>query len=140
MILVEAVLTEPDEEKAIATPLQDLPVVEMALNGNPFGNPRVTNPTITQRMSLKIMVGERGFEPPTPWSRTRCSTRLSHSPTCLQPAPQLGTVRRATHGRELSNSAPSASITELHPGTWPTGVPTQRVWAHSQLGILRPKP
>jgi hypothetical protein len=32
-------------------------------------------------MSLKRLVGERGFEPPTPWSRTRCSTRLSHSPT-----------------------------------------------------------
>ena len=31
------------------------------------------------RLILK-MVGERGFEPPTPWSRTRCSTRLSHSP------------------------------------------------------------
>ena len=31
----------------------------------------------------KQMVGERGFEPPTPWSRTRCSTRLSHSPTVL---------------------------------------------------------
>src|SRR5271169_1121542 len=29
----------------------------------------------------KRLVGERGFEPPTPWSRTRCSTRLSHSPT-----------------------------------------------------------
>ena len=29
----------------------------------------------------KELVGERGFEPPTPWSRTRCSTRLSHSPT-----------------------------------------------------------
>jgi hypothetical protein len=29
----------------------------------------------------KQLVGERGFEPPTPWSRTRCSTRLSHSPT-----------------------------------------------------------
>src|SRR5437763_7989539 len=27
------------------------------------------------------LVGERGFQPPTPWSRTRCSTRLSHSPT-----------------------------------------------------------
>src|SRR5262245_55232047 len=26
------------------------------------------------------MVGARGFEPPTPWSRTRCSTRLSHAP------------------------------------------------------------
>src|SRR5262249_13233090 len=29
---------------------------------------------------LKKLVGERGFEPPTPWARTRCSTRLSHSP------------------------------------------------------------
>ena len=28
-----------------------------------------------------ILVGETGFEPATPWSRTRCSTRLSHSPT-----------------------------------------------------------
>ena len=28
----------------------------------------------------EILVGERGFEPPTPWSRTRCSTRLSHLP------------------------------------------------------------
>ena len=34
------------------------------------------------RNSLQELVGERGFEPPTPWSRTRCSTRLSHSPTC----------------------------------------------------------
>src|SRR5947209_8537739 len=33
---------------------------------------------------LKVLVGERGFEPPTPWSRTRCSTRLSHSPTSLE--------------------------------------------------------
>jgi hypothetical protein len=34
-------------------------------------------------LSIKLstrLVGERGFEPPTPWSRTRCSTRLSHSP------------------------------------------------------------
>ena len=30
-----------------------------------------------------LLVGERGFEPPTPWSRTRCSTRLSHSPTYI---------------------------------------------------------
>src|SRR6266404_9778984 len=34
-----------------------------------------------QFILLKILVGERGFEPPTPWARTRCSTRLSHSPT-----------------------------------------------------------
>src|ERR1700681_2897976 len=35
---------------------------------------------------LKKLVGERGFEPPTPWSRTRCSTRLSHSPTAQRTA------------------------------------------------------
>ncbi len=27
------------------------------------------------------LVGETGFEPATPWSRTRCSTKLSHSPS-----------------------------------------------------------
>src|SRR5690606_37588550 len=27
-----------------------------------------------------LLVGETGFEPATPSSRTRCSTRLSHSP------------------------------------------------------------
>jgi hypothetical protein len=31
--------------------------------------------------SLKRMVGARGFEPPTPWSRTRCATRLRYAPT-----------------------------------------------------------
>src|SRR5262249_35324670 len=30
---------------------------------------------------LRILVGARGFEPPTPRSRTECSTRLSHAPT-----------------------------------------------------------
>src|SRR5215469_10787414 len=47
-----------------------------ATNGCPFGCPGNHNSKL-----LKGMVGERGFEPPTPWSRTRCSTRLSHSPT-----------------------------------------------------------
>src|SRR5438552_14901389 len=28
-----------------------------------------------------LVVGARGFEPPTPRSRTECSTRLSHAPT-----------------------------------------------------------
>ena len=40
------------------------------------------------------MVGERGFEPPTPWSRTRCSTRLSHSPTCGVEAHKRGAAWR----------------------------------------------
>src|SRR5512140_2677656 len=42
------------------------------------------------------MVGERGFEPPTPWSRTRCSTRLSHSPTVAEIAAScVGTLGNA---------------------------------------------
>jgi hypothetical protein len=38
------------------------------------------NPEVVYKY-LKELVGARGFEPPTPWSRTRCSTRLSHAPT-----------------------------------------------------------
>src|SRR6059036_3563383 len=30
------------------------------------------------------MVGASGFEPPTPWSRTRCATRLRYAPTVSQ--------------------------------------------------------
>ncbi len=30
---------------------------------------------------MKQMVGARGFEPPAPWSRTRCATRLRYAPT-----------------------------------------------------------
>ena len=32
------------------------------------------------RTSFEKMVGARGFEPPTPWSRTRCATRLRYAP------------------------------------------------------------
>ena len=34
------------------------------------------------------MVGARGFEPPTPWSRTRCATRLRYAPNLLPRATQ----------------------------------------------------
>jgi integrase len=44
------------------------------------GNPENGINTNTM-ICFRKLVGERGFEPPTPWSRTRCSTRLSHSPT-----------------------------------------------------------
>ena len=28
----------------------------------------------------ELLVGEKGFEPSTPWSQTRCATRLRYSP------------------------------------------------------------
>src|SRR5438093_11543993 len=37
--------------------------------------------SIEGRSYRSILVGARGFEPPTPRSRTECSTRLSHAPT-----------------------------------------------------------
>src|SRR5665213_2053597 len=30
--------------------------------------------------TFSTSVGARGFEPPTPWSRTRCATRLRYAP------------------------------------------------------------
>src|SRR5207248_8422823 len=34
-----------------------------------------------RRWGMRLMVVERGFEPPAPASRRQCSTRLSYSPT-----------------------------------------------------------
>ena len=31
------------------------------------------------------MVGKTGFEPATPWSQTKCSTKLSHFPVLVRP-------------------------------------------------------
>src|SRR5580698_3733788 len=56
-----------------------------------------------QLKCLKKLVGERGFEPPTPWSRTRCSTRLSHSPTTLEAAPRQATTRILCFPRKHSD-------------------------------------
>ena len=51
------------------------------------GSPWLAEPKLEERR----LVGVIGFEPTTPSSRTRCSTRLSHTPT-------LGGVITATPG------------------------------------------
>jgi hypothetical protein len=73
-------------------------MAEWAKSGNPFGNPRLFSLAINQCKLLILLVGERGFEPPTPWSRTRCSTRLSHSPN-------MG-CRSVSMGRGLARCTP----------------------------------
>jgi hypothetical protein len=62
------------------------------------------------RKMLNHLVGASGFEPPTPRSRTECSTRLSHAPTkavrsgnCQQ---RPGTVAPKSH----STSSPTSRI------------------------------
>jgi hypothetical protein len=37
----------------------------------------------TARKPLKIVVGAKGFEPSTPWSQTKCATKLRYAPTSL---------------------------------------------------------
>ena len=39
-------------------------------------------------------VGARGFEPPTPWSRTRCATRLRYAPSTSPRLPSMQRRRR----------------------------------------------
>src|SRR5262245_36651364 len=47
--------------------------------------PYVKTARITGPIRAIEMVGASGFEPPTPRSRTECSTRLSHAPTKREP-------------------------------------------------------
>lgn len=92
-------------------------------------------------------VGETGFEPATPWSRTKCSTRLSHSPMCganYSMAPALSTraerrhlsrplrpagrrrrpERRSARGRTATPSpAPTAAAARRAPRRWPAPAP-----------------
>src|SRR5215831_3422300 len=65
------------------------------------------------------MVGARGFEPPTPWSRTRCSTRLSHAPTNVSLRPRIarrlpGVVPEQRNEPALAVTAPLPFATR-HP-------------------------
>ena len=54
------------------------------------------------RKSLIVLVGARGFEPPTPASRTRCATGLRYAPMYEKPS-------RLGH-RSLSDISGSTAI------------------------------
>jgi hypothetical protein len=58
-----------------------------------------THRNVTRWNQRLLMVGETGFEPATPWSRTKCSTRLSHSPRCLAGAARVGRSGRTARVR-----------------------------------------
>src|SRR5271166_824098 len=78
-----------------------------------FGIRNLRKPRELSQPNQLNMVGERGFEPPTPWSRTRCSTRLSHSPTALRAA--TGTHHPPVHvyfsiGTQIITSARRAAL------------------------------
>src|SRR5882762_10521205 len=73
-------------------------------NARGRGTPEVQNRQCAGRTTFALrnsyvlppgyLVGETGFEPATPWSRTRCSTRLSHSPKCVPREGARGSNRK----------------------------------------------
>src|SRR4029079_4301334 len=68
-------------------------------------------PTLISRIGRFLsdfLVGARGFEPPTPRSRTECSTRLSHAPTG-----ELGFFQKSRPDTNKSSSRANYSITRL---------------------------
>src|SRR5271165_7200348 len=80
------------------------------------------------------MVGARGFEPPTPWSRTRCATRLRYAPNLM-----LGGCRRYSRavGDALNRNRLPRSLAEFAKPCPPKPV---RTWlgepSHSRLSHL----
>src|SRR5690349_3048251 len=65
----------------------------------------------------KDVVGARGFEPPTPRSRTECSTRLSHAPTADSSYSKCGPGRRISAdgdaGRQIFDDAQHRVIGQI---------------------------
>jgi hypothetical protein len=61
-----------------------------------------------------LPVGETGFEPATPWTRTKCSTRLSHSPSLSAGLSTMQSERSSS----LAHSSVSTG-TGAGTGCWP---------------------
>ncbi len=67
-------------------------------------------------------IGETGFEPATPWSRTKCSTRLSHSPIGAGYRRGAGKRKGPWLLRQPGEAPGSATLTR-NAGHAPSGVP-----------------
>src|SRR5262245_3129448 len=67
----------------------------------------------------QVLVGVEGFEPATPSSRTRCSTRLSHTPT---DKPAYTIVTLARQAGQLRDPAPARSRSSMIPKSLPSEV------------------
>ncbi len=77
---------------------------------------------LRMRRSLKRMVGERGFEPPTPWSRISCSMNECVFPICQE---MLGAVTGSRLYR-MTGKPEVILKRRLEPAIWKV-VPKNRV-------------
>jgi hypothetical protein len=71
--VVEAVFTEPEEKSEAQNTAAQPKRLRHAANGDLWERSWVPQGVKAGQMSTQVveMVGERGFEPPTPWSRNR---------------------------------------------------------------------
>ena len=52
--------------------------------GGENGGQKKRTPAVLESFCV-VLVGATGFEPATPWSQTRCATKLRHAPLRLTP-------------------------------------------------------
>ncbi len=77
--------------------------------------PHIPPHLISTRWSECILVGARGFEPPTPCSQSRCATRLRHAPPSA--APNLhytGTSYRRSATSDLDGGPTPSALLPRH--------------------------
>ena len=119
--------------------LNEYSIKTRLLAAEPLGQCQESITPVCKR--LKRMVGERGFEPPTPWSRTRCSTRLSHSPTLnfhLQPRDMKRAASWSARLKKVSGqpAAPCGAASNARRSTRPLRIRNSSLIL-SQLRIFR---
>jgi hypothetical protein len=94
------------------------------------------------------MVGKTGFEPATPWSQTKCSTKLSYFPQIMARPEEVesttfwSVVRRSiqlSYGRKLSKSTFILYQTKFDMSTSFFGA-AERTWTSTGLPPLGPQP
>ena len=67
-------------------------------------------------LALPNRVGARGFEPPTPWSRTRCATRLRYAPEPFAGEPARARPRTMVDERPEVKTSAMGGATICRPG------------------------
>ncbi len=92
-------------------------------------------PAILAESRGRKRVGETGFEPATPWSRTKCSTRLSHSPLLRLRRPSAAPPGRAPADVRSRRYCVTAEVS--------SGLSARR-WARDhmrrfKMGLARPR-
>src|SRR5690554_2888850 len=86
-------------------------------SGRRDSNPRLTAwkaVALPTELLPHVVVGAAGFEPATPWSQTRCATRLRYAPTITWCTRYRGRLRPGGCRQEYTRLQQSASRPVLH--------------------------